>query len=164
MAEISYKAKWARRVVREELFKELIARGGNDRENFLPGFVGGIPILQDALHLPEDDSRISVEDDSRTSVSEAIPPSDELWPELKLCIVGAGVAGLYIAMILDSLEIPNLTYEILESSDRIGGRIYTHHFSPDEHQYYDIGAMRFPVIPSMERYAIFCLPKYEKLT
>lgn len=44
---------------------------------------------------------------------------------LKICIVGAGMAGLYIAHILDTLKIPNLSYEILESSDRVGGRCYT---------------------------------------
>ena len=41
-------------------------------------------------------------------------------------------------MILDALEIPNLSYEILEGSDRIGGRVYTHHFSDTKHDYYDV--------------------------
>ena len=49
--------------------------------------------------------------------------------------------GLYIAMILDALDIENLSYDILEGSDRIGGRVYTHRFSPLEerkHDYYDV--------------------------
>ena len=72
-------------------------------------------------------------------------------------------------MILDALEIPNLSYEILEGSDRVGGRVYTHHFSETKHDYYDVyivyalterfcwltavkvGAMRFPRIPIMEK-------------
>ncbi len=41
-------------------------------------------------------------------------------------------------MILDALDIPNLSYEILEGSDRIGGRVYTHHFSEKKHDYYDV--------------------------
>ena len=41
-------------------------------------------------------------------------------------------------MILDALNIPNLSYEILEGSDRIGGRVYTHHFSNQKHDYYDV--------------------------
>ena len=41
-------------------------------------------------------------------------------------------------MILDALEIPNLSYEILEGSDRVGGRVYTHHFSNEKHDYYDV--------------------------
>ena len=69
----------------------------------------------------------------------------------RICIVGAGVAGLYIAMILDSLEIPGLMYDILEASERIGGRAYTHYFSDKKHDYYDIGAMRFRQIKIMDR-------------
>ena len=41
-------------------------------------------------------------------------------------------------MILDALDIPNLSYEILEGSDRVGGRVYTHHFSERKHDYYDV--------------------------
>lgn len=56
-------------------------------------------------------------------------------------------------MILDSLKLPDLTYEILEASDQIGGRLYTHNFSkpPAEHDYYDAGAMRFPDFKIMKR-------------
>lgn len=63
-------------------------------------------------------------------------------------IIGAGMAGLYTAMILKSLHI---SYEILEASDRIGGRVYTHRFSNDPGDYYDAGAMRFPDTPAMDR-------------
>ena len=50
-------------------------------------------------------------------------------------ILGAGMAGLYTALILDDLGIP---YEILEAdTTRIGGRIYTHQFDPSrEFEYY----------------------------
>jgi hypothetical protein len=40
-------------------------------------------------------------------------------------ILGAGVGGLYTALILDSL---NIKYEILEASDRTGGRLLTYNF------------------------------------
>jgi len=41
-------------------------------------------------------------------------------------ILGAGVGGLYTALILESLKI---NFEILEASkDRVGGRMYTHKF------------------------------------
>jgi hypothetical protein len=46
-------------------------------------------------------------------------------PEKKVGILGAGVGGLYTALILDSL---NIEYEILEASDRTGGRIFTYQF------------------------------------
>lgn len=61
--------------------------------------------------------------------------------ELRVCIVGAGAAGLRIAMFLDYLGV---NYDILEASERHGGRVLTHHFSTLEHDYYDVGAMRFP--------------------
>ena len=40
-------------------------------------------------------------------------------------ILGAGVGGLYTALILQSL---NVSYEIIEASDRTGGRLFTHKF------------------------------------
>jgi hypothetical protein len=80
------------------------------------------------------DSLISVSSLSRTANS--IPP-------LRTCIVGAGVSGIYTAMLLDHLAIPGLEYKILETSNRVGGRIYIHYFSKDKHQYFDVGAMRY---------------------
>ena len=55
-------------------------------------------------------------------------------------------------MILDTLDIPGLSYEVLEADDRMGGRIYTHRFSNAKHDYYDVGAMRFPDITIMGKY------------
>ncbi|KAG1742403.1 uncharacterized protein EDB91DRAFT_311129 [Suillus paluster] len=58
-------------------------------------------------------------------------------------ILGAGVGGLYTALMLDSL---NIKYEILEASDRTGGRLFTYHFpNGKEYDYYDVGAMRYPL-------------------
>lgn len=61
---------------------------------------------------------------------------------MKVGIVGAGAAGLYAAILLDSLGIE---YDIHEASDRVGGRIFTYHFdqaawdksSPSDPAYYD---------------------------
>jgi hypothetical protein len=46
----------------------------------------------------------------------------------KVGIIGAGAAGLYAAILLQSLGVD---YEILEANTRIGGRIYTHRFDED---------------------------------
>ena len=48
-------------------------------------------------------------------------------PELPICIVGAGTAGLYTAMILESLGI---SYQIVDADtrERVGGRLFTYHF------------------------------------
>ena len=93
------------------------------------------PVKLPDWHLPSRDA----------ASREHTPPSG------KLGIVGAGVAGLYLAMMCDFVGID---YEILEASDRVGGRVYTHHFSEDatpiEHNYYDVGAMRFPDLEIMK--------------
>ncbi|EJD46934.1 amine oxidase, partial [Auricularia subglabra TFB-10046 SS5] len=47
-----------------------------------------------------------------------------------------------------------ITYEILEADpERVGGRLYTHHFKGDKpNDYYDVGAMRFSHgVPFMDR-------------
>lgn len=54
-------------------------------------------------------------------------------------------------MILDDLKTPNPTYDILGGGSRIGGRVYTHHFGDEPHDYYHTGAMRYPDIPTMKR-------------
>lgn len=59
--------------------------------------------------------------------------------ELRACIIGAGIAGLYMAHVLDAAGIE---YDILEANPkRVGGRLYTYRFSKKPHDYYDIGAM-----------------------
>jgi NADPH-dependent 2,4-dienoyl-CoA reductase/sulfur reductase-like enzyme len=65
-----------------------------------------------------------------------------------VAIIGAGVAGLRTAKLLQDLGIP---YKIFEASNRPGGRIFTYPFASKppgnpqgKHDYYDVGAMRFP--------------------
>ena len=86
-------------------------------------------------------------------------------PNLPICIIGAGVAGLYAAMILGSLGI---NYQIVEANGRVGGRVATHEFpNGDASDYFvrdhdlhshcvltlskDYGAMRYPDTPFMKR-------------
>lgn len=81
--------------------------------------------------------------------------------KIKFGIIGAGAAGLFAGMILDwfnsqSSEV-QFSYDILEASNRVGGRLYTYEFDgPGQHQYYDVGAMRFPDNAVMKRY-VACL-------
>ena len=110
---------------------------------------------------------------------------------IHLGIVGAGIAGLFAARVLDHLNwqlflmaIKNsgftgirpdnidefyriydpikksqkmllFTYDVLESAgqDRVGGRLFTYDFGGprNSHDYYDVGAMRFPDNPVMAR-------------
>lgn len=59
-------------------------------------------------------------------------------------IVGAGISGLYVALLLRR-EGHKVT--IFEASNRVGGRIHTHRFSQQaghEDVYFEAGAMRIP--------------------
>ncbi|KII83644.1 hypothetical protein PLICRDRAFT_148036 [Plicaturopsis crispa FD-325 SS-3] len=95
------------------------------------------------------------------------PPAEVSGPPVG--IVGAGCAGLYAGLILDSLDIK---YEILEADSRVGGRVKTYRFSQkaDEpngtHDYYWYRSLttcrcRFPETKQMDR--LFKLFKYDKL-
>ncbi|KAH7303409.1 hypothetical protein B0I35DRAFT_472320 [Stachybotrys elegans] len=78
----------------------------------------------------------------------------------KVGIIGAGVAGLFTALVLDAINDA-----ILEAAgeDRFGGRLYTHRFSEEDvHDYYDVGAMRFPDNGIMESDPAVLVPYYIK--
>ncbi|KAK4163712.1 hypothetical protein QBC43DRAFT_344953 [Cladorrhinum sp. PSN259] len=114
----------------------------------------------------------------------ALPDLPDLSPKLgrnpdafgpdeqpKIAIVGAGCSGLFLGLMIDFLheKIPefNLKYDIFEAAgeDRVGGRLFTYNFPPGEkpgpHEYYDVGGMRFPENPVMER--VFDLFDYLKM-
>ncbi|KAK0672657.1 putative L-amino-acid oxidase precursor [Cercophora samala] len=152
---ISTKSRWARRLIREKLAAELNAL--QEREQFRGGQPRGglawLPIQVPSTgrftwdNLPRDTSL--EHEDGHRRLHDGEGAGDFVPPAHKVCIVGAGVAGLYIAMILDSL---NISYDILEANpNRVGGRCYTYRFSEEPHDYYDIGAMRYPNIPTMKR-------------
>lgn len=127
--------QFARNIQRTQLAQELV-----DIDVPLPGGrnPGGAPRIPDTIL---DDLLFNRED----------------RPEhLKVGIIGAGMAGLYTAFILDTLNISGVSYEILEASDRPGGRCLTHRFTPEQWDYYDVGAMRFPDNPTMTRYRQLC--------
>ncbi|KAH6612282.1 hypothetical protein B0J18DRAFT_441755 [Chaetomium sp. MPI-SDFR-AT-0129] len=114
-------------------------------------------VLQDLPDIgPSNDIQQVLEKLSLGRIPRPTPP--------KVAIVGAGVAGLFLGMMLDYLNehIPkfNVDYEIFEANDssRVGGRMFTHEFKPKPphnpqgpHDYYDVGAMRFPQNPIMQR-------------
>ncbi|VZI11127.1 unnamed protein product [Fusarium fujikuroi] len=70
-------------------------------------------------------------------------------------VIGAGIAGLYSALLLQE---KGYTVSVFEASDRVGGRVRTHHFTEDENQYYEAGAMRIPVTKFHD--TIFSLVRY----
>ena len=132
--ERTFRELYACHLTREKIYQELVApRKGDADPHFAPGFgrlLPGAPVPTGPHDLPRD----------------LTPPASPPGP-LKFCIVGAGAAGLFTAMILSDLEIP---YDFFEGSNRIGGRMFTKSFSNENHDYYDIGAMRYPRIPPMK--------------
>ncbi|KAF4554899.1 L-amino-acid oxidase-like protein 2 [Elsinoe fawcettii] len=64
----------------------------------------------------------------------------------RIAIVGGGMSGLMTGLLLDSVGIAN--WHIIESSQRVGGRIRTKYLAnskPEDYQYQEMGPMRFPV-------------------
>ncbi|KAH6643229.1 L-amino acid oxidase [Boeremia exigua] len=156
-----FRSRWASRLIRENIFHELTnltkeVEHGQQRQNCSSAtsqanrLPSSAPHLSDILDTiptgPFDLPKDVIQEYDRVSSTK----TDDLSAKHRICIVGAGITGLFIAMILDSLKIPGLEYDILEASDRTGGRIYSHYFSDIPHDYYDIGAMRFPDIDIMK--------------
>jgi monoamine oxidase len=71
-------------------------------------------------------------------------------------IVGAGMAGLYAALLLKSQGIACRIFEA--HPERLGGRVYTHRFNQEPNQYFEAGAMRLPQTP--EQQPVFDLINY----
>lgn len=74
------------------------------------------------------------------SYRTAAPKRLEGSSEFTIGILGAGVAGLYTALMIDSLGPDSgITYQILEADERIGGRLYTHTFEGHTPNDYYVG-------------------------
>ncbi|OJA12776.1 hypothetical protein AZE42_07909, partial [Rhizopogon vesiculosus] len=117
--ECSLTARYARQLIRENVARELDAHATEPP-------AGGARF---------NDSSICTDDNPVEGTQDkCLPPA----LEVTFCIIGAGAAGLYTAIILKELGIP---FDILEASDRVGGRMYTHRFSDAPNDYYDVGAM-----------------------
>lgn len=147
----AFKYQWSRRVAREQL--------KNGVEKALETIPGVAP-LPDAT-VDKNLGTAMHEAMLRNSVGD-IPSKNG---HFKVGIIGAGAAGLFTALALDWINDTiesyehgkgklKVEYEILEagSKERSGGRLYTHRFSGDGlHDYYDVGAMRFPDNSVMQR-------------
>ncbi|KAG8806793.1 hypothetical protein FRC17_004807 [Serendipita sp. 399] len=89
-----------------------------------------------------------------------VPKRDPERPNgpIRVGILGGGAAGLYTGLLLNTVNA-NLgqevfVFDILEANpDRLGGRLWSQSIgnNPDPNDYIDVGAMRFPAIPIMDR-------------
>ncbi|RGP71959.1 hypothetical protein FSPOR_3074 [Fusarium sporotrichioides] len=152
----SYKHMWARGVAQATMDYDL---------------KGAIDLVKESV--PDISAGISIgelSEKTKELTGEGYIPKEK--GKIDVGIVGAGVAGLFAALLFDWLnDHPDLqgkglkiNYDILEAAgaQRLGGRLYTHHFSDEEHDYYDVGAMRFPNNTIMRR--TFQLFKYIGIT
>ncbi|KAL4928978.1 flavin monoamine oxidase family protein [Aspergillus undulatus] len=67
--------------------------------------------------------------------------SGHLPKESKIAIVGAGISGLATGLMLDSVGVHN--WEIIEASERVGGRFRTRYMA-DTDEWAEMGPMRLP--------------------
>ncbi|OHE94888.1 flavin containing amine oxidoreductase [Colletotrichum orchidophilum] len=150
-SKVSYKYIWAQFVAQRKLENDLKVsklsfQNLGDGSNLTP-VAGTVSSLSEIL--------------KKATGGGVIPPKPG---HFNVGIIGSGVAGLFTALALDWINDTieeqkgaghlKITYEILEASDekRFGGRLYTHRFSDDGvHDYYDVGAMRFPKNAVMDR-------------
>lgn len=79
---------------------------------------------------------------------------DKDKPRKKITILGAGMAGLAAGYELKQL---GHSVEIIEATDRVGGRVRTHRFK--DGQYGELGAMRIPKGHDYTRYYIGLFPQ-----
>ncbi|KAI9245841.1 hypothetical protein BDA99DRAFT_576757 [Phascolomyces articulosus] len=72
--------------------------------------------------------------------------------EKKIGVIGAGASGLFSAYLLKQAGYKNI--EIMEGSDRVGGRIKTAYFDSTKTVYNELGAMRIPISWSYQNQTI----------
>ncbi|KAF8872619.1 hypothetical protein BD779DRAFT_331003 [Infundibulicybe gibba] len=129
------------------IIDDIYAHYGRNLIQALNPYSDGESALHSTAPLPE----------SRRLLAKPGDPSISATSEVG--ILGAGIGGLYVALMLQSVGI---SYKIIEESDRTGGRLFTHRFKDGgEFDYFDVGAMRFPSVPAMGR--LFHLFKYPPL-
>lgn len=145
---LSIRTQWARRHaiygVKDEWNKLVSLAVGGQPDNG-PGGGWGDP---DDLFIHGDELRDAPLDIPQRYVGDGDQAQGPLV--VKAGIIGAGAAGLFTALTLEYLNTAQssvkFTYDILEAdtTNRSGGRLYTHQFSAQPHDYFDVGAMRFP--------------------
>ncbi|KAI8246702.1 putative bifunctional amine oxidase [Colletotrichum sp. SAR 10_99] len=146
----AFKYQWSRHVARGRLDKDL--RRALDK----------MPKVNPKESAPVDVKLGAALKKVKRSQQVGLLPEEQR--RFKVGIVGAGVAGLFTALALDWINETiekhkgsgnlKVEYEILEAAheERLGGRLYTHQFTEEGlHDYYDVGAMRFPRNEVMSR-------------
>jgi len=138
--------KFARYLVGARILKRIKTLQGRGYTWAPGGFTSIIGAEDDPLNLPKVPPRL------RAHRGFLAPDKPSVLPKIlpHIGIIGAGISGLFLALLIDEINemvSPKklFTYSILESSGRNGGRVLTKQFDVKIwNDYYDIGAMRFP--------------------
>ncbi|MGH8901027.1 MAG: flavin monoamine oxidase family protein [Egibacteraceae bacterium] len=103
----------------------------------------GAGVMSNVFHVPAGSVTSSgLGSEEAPSGADRPMEADLAGDAKKITIIGAGIAGLVAAYELERL---GHHVEIVEGSARIGGRIYTHRFTPgDTAPFAELGAMRIP--------------------
>jgi len=99
---------------------------------------------------PEDFQEVMRLTSLPADITTIATPGEFKGKNIKIGIIGAGVAGLSAAFELRKLGYDITIFEANE--DRIGGRVFTHYF--DAENYGELGAMRIPVTHNATWYYI----------
>ena len=113
-----YCSKWPQRLP-APLLRRWLSMTTFSRNSRMPTSVTGQTIRSRQESLPRRGT-------SRKDLAGPLVPTQD-----KVCIVGAGTCGLYLALMLRYWGFSD--FDILESSDRVGGRCYTHKVTGDAH-------------------------------
>lgn len=147
--EHQQQSRWLQRDAKESCLARRGEGGARAREHLASGARPGKASGRDQADSASPQRLSCKVDGARCLLSQArIPPPAKTCERLQVGVIGAGMAGLYAAMLIKSLGID---FEELEAAEAPGGRVRTHHFSEEERDYVDLGAMRVPKIPIMDR-------------
>ncbi|KAI1329873.1 hypothetical protein F5Y16DRAFT_364929 [Xylariaceae sp. FL0255] len=171
-SDISIRDQWARQQAIlgvQSVWNDVVRRQAPERQD-------GLSLHGDTLPKAPSPTDNPFDEFEDLSIDNRVPQPKII----NIGIIGAGAAGLFAAMVFDYLNVRLFTptmntegpaegpwpikklprpiifkYDIHEanSQDRLGGRLFTYNFGGAEnrHDYYDVGAMRFPDNPVMRR-------------
>jgi hypothetical protein len=138
------RARIAKRTVRAQVELSCAKLRNSPSTPSIPPFFGG-PISNNDDLDPTKNSAPGFKD---VDFGEIIKTPSPRPVQFNIGVIGGGMAGLYASLILEDL---GLTHEVIEASQRPGGRAWSHHFTEKDGDYYEVGAMLFPDIPIMSR-------------
>ncbi|KAJ0152866.1 Uncharacterized protein HZ326_4761 [Fusarium oxysporum f. sp. albedinis] len=130
-SDLSIRNQWARQHINRAIRQDwnAILEHSNDKSE-----LGSLPLIPKASELPR-----------APAPQKSSAPHDHGAQKPRVIKIG----------VIEGFNPSRFEYDIHEAAgpDRVGGRLFTYNFGGqrDTHDYYDVGAMRFPDNPVMKR-------------